>query len=1557
MKLLRRLRAVAAGLTVVAAAASTQVWGDTDSGRSSRREIAPPTLLTRPDLSKDLSAGRFSTRPLLTYTTPEGETVFALQVRPGLSAVSARPRDIAVVIDTTASQAGKPMQMAREILEKLASQLSPVDRLSVWIANTPRTTRNLTGGFIEPTAAAIQAAVKNLKDSEYASGATDLKDAITKVSASFDQRVSRQQILFYLGDGDSAYYPLNQKERLGLVSNLTANSVSFYAVPLGPKIHAENLNSLVTGTGGSVVRVPASEKGAQRVSTLLSNFVQAAAVPVMVPTKITFADGTVSDLYPSKLPPMRADAPTLVVGKLAQATKALDATIEGTVLGKPVTVKVSEAVPASQAEHFFLLNIIDQWKESGHPEAPAMLRSDRTLALSYEQCRLARDEMLAQAHFAVTAKRFDAAETLYLAAAKFDPADLEAKTGVEVTKKLKTGAMTTDELLKSPKDLGDRIKIGRNSPEEQVAAVKVRLQELAQDGGAGAGGAAPGTAPVVPQPGTPQAAQDLLQLEQARRNVVEQQQKLIVEESLRRARELLLSDPDGSATLLKQNLSSVRDNPEIGDRLRSRLVAQLETLLRDVQTRGAFIKQQQIEERERISRARERIASEDKRVAFEERQRERIRSFANLMNQARYEEAYREALLMEQEAVDDAVPIPVETTASYIIGENATNLRELKELKRIREERYLMTMLQVEKSHVPYPDEPPVHYPPATIWRELSNARLKNYAITGFGRRESATTRDLRSKLDATFENDKEFTGSELSAVLEFISTRYNVTILIDTAAFKAEDMTREIEKAPVNLPKLSGVTLAAALRLVLSDIGADYQVRRDYIDIVPASKAYNDKVLAVFRVDDLVFQIPSAVNQQALQQNLQLQGQSFAQSVFGATGAVLGGFGGGIGGFNFGGGGGIVAPLGIGGGLQGGGAGLGGGGAGFGQQPFAGQGGAQNLGFGGGAAGFGGGQIGQFGNLGGQFGIQGNNQSQLLLDLIPQVIDRGYWDTAGVVGVPQNNDPLAGDVGGEEARGAFEQLNSLGFFPPVNALVIRGFSRRYAAPERPVRNVGGGAVMGANIPKGLEKPGALVFNPNQAPKLNGGADPKKPDVQAVVRENAKKPKDQVDPKQVWQDFIAQGVNDPQVVIGGADFLVRVGEFTHAVELLKASLRGGVTAQPWAHEALAVALQASQGASEDIERARVSGLDIDPTNANAYLSASKAMMDLKLGDAAIRFCQQAAKLQPESSEAYANALVLAGGLENPNTDVTVWAARNLLRRDWANESTDLHAQAQASLLKLEQKLAKSNQPAEAAKVRQVVTEQHQRDLVIQLLWQGDADLDLEVQEPIGSKCNPMLKQSPNGGLLTGDVLEQKSTSRSETYVASEAFSGSYAIQVNRVLGRPLGNKAMIRVTMHQGQPNQSQEVFSVNLDQSETVNIRLEAGRRTQLAQVPVVTEEDTSDTTTMDRTRKAVNRLRAMADPVMSKSPVAMTGGAMPSGMKKPLATFGEGQATMMPGFQMQTRVAPVIEGGMDFQAESKTVLTSNGSTVQTKVKPVFQTLSQQQLRVKLDLIPSGDE
>ena len=104
---------------------------------------------------------------------------------------------------------------------------------------------------------------------------------------------------------------------------------------------------------------------------------------------------------------------------------------------------------------------------------------------------------------------------------------------------------------------------------------------------------------------------------------------------------------------------------------------------------------------------------------------------------------------MIQERIARGQGVPAAVTASYIIGQQATQLREWRELVRIREDRFLLTMMQAEKSHIPYPDEPPVHFPPAAVWRELTSLRKEAYEHSNLGPNPTEAQKQLKSLVDS----------------------------------------------------------------------------------------------------------------------------------------------------------------------------------------------------------------------------------------------------------------------------------------------------------------------------------------------------------------------------------------------------------------------------------------------------------------------------------------------------------------------------------------------------------------------------------------------------------------------------------------------------------------------------------------------------------------------------------------------------------------------------------------------------------------------------------------
>jgi RNA polymerase sigma factor (sigma-70 family) len=98
--------------------------------------------------------------------------------------------------------------------------------------------------------------------------------------------------------------------------------------------------------------------------------------------------------------------------------------------------------------------------------------------------------------------------------------------------------------------------------------------------------------------------------------------------------------------------------------------------------------------------------------------------------------------------------------------------------------------------------------------------------------------------------------GTKLQDALEFISDKYNLTILIDEQAFKkaeaSPDGREPVETAAVRLPKLADVKLRSVIRMVLDQAEADYVIQNDFIRVVP--RAWMDSEMPLRQLIDSEF-------------------------------------------------------------------------------------------------------------------------------------------------------------------------------------------------------------------------------------------------------------------------------------------------------------------------------------------------------------------------------------------------------------------------------------------------------------------------------------------------------------------------------------------------------------------------------------------------------------------------------------------------------------------------------------------------------------------------------
>ena len=1491
--------------------ASTKVLGE--AGKGKKEQDIRSTGLIQPihqdrQFEMKFSECRFTGHPLVTYKTQKDETYFALQLQPKLQANARMPRDILLLVDSSASQAAAPLEISRKVAALFADNLQADDRLSIMTISND--SKQISRGFRKKEDAI--ASVKELAK-EYASGGTNLKKGISDAVSSFESIAGRQRVLVFMGDGMSIAGPIDGADRAGLCKEMIGKEVAFFPVPIGSRMDPANLHGLASGTGGICMRMLPGDW----VEDLHKRLQSAIEVPVLYSATLQLPK-EVSEVYPSKLPPLRSDTPTLVVGKI-EAGKTLEYKLEGKQLGKEVSLSVSEAIPVSEPENYFLLQVVQQWKNV--KDTPALIQADRALAFAAEQNQVAVSDLKDKAQWALREDKFDAASRLFNQALEIDPQDGEAKNGSKMVQKLRDGKLTLEQIRKEvqPTKGETIVRIGAQGKKIRVPVAQVPVEKDAPEKPV-----LPAPAPNGPVAGINEG--DILKETEARRAVADQQATQTVDEIIRNANRLVTRDPDGAYEMLKRILDTTQTNPDLSPKGQSNLVGRIERALQGVKREGRRVKSDQDERLQLLANADARSAQTKMVVNQQERISERMRVYHNLMNQARELEASKQANTIRQDMVNLGLPVPQAVNAAYTVGQRGFYLREMRDLQRLRDDKWLATLYEVERSHVPFPDEPEIVFPDASYyarrkeykdWSDFSEKRKAKYGTSTFGD-DAPLPRTIEIKNTLLKQvrwpglKDGDF---KLSEVLEQLSRVYNLEFDINEKAFAADGVmdvnSQIVASADKPLPPVNG-SISTVLKKILGRIPAGstatFLIRRESIEITTGAAAIAEKVVRIYPVADLVYPPPSAYNQQVGLQQATLYGQagSFGlqqQAVQnqGFNNAILAGGIGAIGG----GGGGQGALGGLGGGL--GGAGLLGGQAGLGiggGMAMAGNGG--NFGQNGAV-----GQQGQMGNSGSQFGQQGGNSSDVLITIIRNVVGNGDKDWATAIAPPgaAAADPLADPAAGPEK-------NQIGFYSTANALVIKGTSRVHTNAYSPVINIGGAAAgMGA-----LDKPkDGKVIVENKLDK-NGKL------IVAVPKLDPAKLK--IDPQAYWQEALEKAGDNPSMVIAISDFLAMNRYFDHAADFLKANIRKGIVVKPWVYEALAIALRESGGSPAEIERAEVAAIDLEPADGHGFLKAATTMAEMKRYTMALAFCKQAAHLEPNTSAPFEAAIKFAELADD--TKAMDWAASNLMKQDWPADNKDLQELARIKSEALARKLKQSgnDQAQNAASIK----EKGRRDLVIKLAWQGDADLDLQVKEPVGSICNPTNTQTVGGGVFLGDSLTEAGL---ETYTAAEAFKGNYEIRVKKVWGKTLGDKAQVRVIHNQGTAQQHEEIFSIDLTKNAPLVVKVNEGRRTELAYVSPPSLRPTSRSEKIRMVSKDVGtQLRDIADPEVTgfQRGTSIASGAIPIEMEAPAPSKNDGNDKIL----YQTRVQSFMKNAMD--VTTQVVLSSDRRSMRVSVTPVFE-------------------
>jgi hypothetical protein len=402
-----------------------------------------------------------------------------------------------------------------------------------------------------------------------------------------------------------------------------------------------------------------------------------------------------------------------------------------------------------------------------------------------------------------------------------------------------------------------------------------------------------GAIPATDQP----TARDinLLEEERARRVVRAERLNRDVLRTIEASRKLGMQDPGAALGELKRALTTVISSTDIDPDARESLRAKVQANIDYLLVAREKIEQGRIRALERNAVEEARRLATDLLVQRDEQIEQLIDKVRSLMEEGYIgnPEAFERAEEVARASFELA-PYSGVTAAAVFDSEAAGQLDKAQRLRYLRYDKFLATLYEVEKSHVPFPDEPPLLYPAPEVWKALTERRQKWASVDLV--RYNPTEEKIRRTLSKP--TTVEFLDLPLEDCITFLKEYHNINIWLDKPTLTDEGVALD---QPITL-KLGGVTLRSVLKLLLEPVQLTYVIEDEVMKITTSAKAGEKLTTRVYPVGDLVIPITTPRGGMG---GMGMMGGMGGGMGMGMMGGGMGGgmMGGGMGGMGMGGG------------------------------------------------------------------------------------------------------------------------------------------------------------------------------------------------------------------------------------------------------------------------------------------------------------------------------------------------------------------------------------------------------------------------------------------------------------------------------------------------------------------------------------------------------------------------------------------------------------------------------------------------------------------------------
>ena len=786
-------------------------------------------------------AASVRTVDVVRYTAPDGETYFALPLLAPESTGESRSvsgHDVVILIDTSASQTGSHRVQSLSVLAGVLGSLESVDRVRLFAVDVQTTSLNSTFSAIDSDA--VRDAVTRL-GRRAPLGATRLVPALeTAASALTTNSAKRPGSVLYIGDGMSSADLVDVADMKTLLTRFRNRHVPIHSYGVGPRLDLQVLGVMAQQTGGTVLVDRGRKSDDAGIGRRISTSIHAR---VTYPSKLSAPEGIT--LLPAEALPLRTDRRTIYVGRGQLQAGTI---VSGWMSHSEGTADVQWRVGTLSAEagNAFLA-MLYRGAESTDGFTVA-LAGREMLKTARHEFDSHLDGLLRQGENALRIRNFHEAERIGLSVRGLDPDNVRAAVLLGASESVQA---------ESAGRIGDTtLAVVQPAPAAQPAAGTAETSDPIQ-----------------------QAQEAIL--------IRTQKLQLQVERLLEESRARAATEPQAALTQIKRGLGTVRGTTDIDPAVRTELLRRLSNLKRFVEISEEHFENQRQERQQSVAARESQMRIETDLERDDERMKRLLKQVAHLL----YVEAprgNRDAFAEAEDVAQGALelrPGNGAATAARFSAEAASQLDMAYHLRNLRADRFLGVLEQVEFSHVPFPDEPPIRYPDAAVWRRLTEER-KKWASVDLHNYSKVEERIVRALDDET---EFEFVDLPLTDVVDYLKQQHNIQIILDDQALLDEGIQPD---EPINM-SLSGISLRSALKIILEPMALTYVIQDEVMRITTETRAEEMMSTRVYPVADLVIPVQTP------------QGGGSGGMGGGGGGGMGGGGGGGMGGGGMGGGGG----------------------------------------------------------------------------------------------------------------------------------------------------------------------------------------------------------------------------------------------------------------------------------------------------------------------------------------------------------------------------------------------------------------------------------------------------------------------------------------------------------------------------------------------------------------------------------------------------------------------------------------------------------------------------